>query len=739
MSSRINIMELCFGYKIFHFLKESFRKMNDTTPLQSEDESINDFEASNGDSEVDVLASYPIYKIELRERENEFTDKKEYRVFCGTWNVNGRNPPKSLKEWLCNPCRGEHPDMYVIGFQEIDTRILAHIFDLGKEGSWRVAVKESLPTEYRYKEIKVIRMVGIMMLVYVKESLENAITLTDADSVATGFMGILGNKGGVGVRMDLHNTSLCFVNAHLAAHQERSEKRNKDLFCIKSKMVFRSLPLQIVEHDQVFLVGDLNYRVDFQDAKDTKELDEIGKLNYSKYREHDQFHRQMGTHGVLARFSEKRIYFGPTYKYKPGSNERDTRKKRWPAWCDRILYLGEGIEQVDYISHSDLTISDHKPVSSLFKVKEIKVVDKNKFKEVLEDIMEKEDKKENDLLPKVELNRTEFKFKDVMFKKKKSDGLTIRNIGQECVEFEFINKLEPLLKITPSKSVITEGSSCEVQMDVLVDETCVATLNALKRVDIVVLHLYGGKDLFIQVKINVVPSSFGSSLDTLVQMHRPIRAQPDESMSRLLAKEKMLFVPKEVKRLVEHIRKYGIEKIELFQSEGTESEFSAIIDSLDTGRPEIIPGSVHSVAKVLIIFLKCLPEPVIPSKEYDRCLDCLLDPAIPGCIYHRWRKWLGCSWNYMMCKKVLSQIPENHRNLFQYLCVFLRDLLKHSDRNRLNINILASIFGEILLCSPANTPTRAMSKEREKREEIKRMAFVSLFLTDEFNFDRRGI
>lgn len=37
-------------------------------------------------------------------------------------------------------------------------------------------------------------------------------------------------------------------------------------------------------------------------------------------------------------------------------------------------------------------------------------------------------------------------------------------------------------------------------MDVLVDETCVATLNALKRVDIVVLHLYGGKDLFVSFR-----------------------------------------------------------------------------------------------------------------------------------------------------------------------------------------------------------------------------------------------
>lgn len=126
----------------------------------------------------------------------------------------------------------------------------------------------------------------------------------------------------------------------------------------------------ILDNEICILNGDLNYRIDTM-GRDTV-VKAINANNFSKLLERDQLLVSRRRHpGFRARaFQEFPIAFAPTYKYDVGSDRYDTsEKRRAPAWCDRILYCGAGkIKQLNYRRH-ELRISDHRPVSGLFKMR----------------------------------------------------------------------------------------------------------------------------------------------------------------------------------------------------------------------------------------------------------------------------------------------------------------------------------------------------------------------------------
>ncbi|OIW10316.1 hypothetical protein TanjilG_28067 [Lupinus angustifolius] len=243
----------------------------------------------------------------------------------------------------------------------------------------------------KYVRIVSKQMVGIYVSIWVQRKLRRHINNLKVSQVGIGLMGYMGNKGSVSVSMSLFQSRLCFVCCHLTSGQKdgAEQKRNSDVQEIIRRTCFSSIidkdqPQTIPSHDKIFWFGDLNYRMNMLDVE-VRKL--VALKKWDELMNYDQLSNELYSGHVFEGWKEGLINFPPTYKYEFnsdkyfGENPKEGEKKRSPAWCDRILWLGKGIKQLKYGSATN-KLSDHRPVSSIFLV-DVEVFDQHKLQRAL--------------------------------------------------------------------------------------------------------------------------------------------------------------------------------------------------------------------------------------------------------------------------------------------------------------------------------------------------------------------
>ncbi|KAF3912911.1 Synaptojanin-2 [Arthrobotrys entomopaga] len=375
---------------------------------------------------------------EMAKRDVEFCDFRQLQTLICTWNA-GASKPSDLRSYrdddqfiasVLSSCEGD-PDIIVFGFQELvdleNKKLTAKSIFKGKksEKHLNAGVQEHMSRQYRvwqeylgecidkymqgevrYQHLHSANMVGLFTCIFVKASERGNIRNFGACTVKTGLGGIHGNKGALVTRFFLDDSSLCFINCHLAAGQSGTRSRNNDIaeileannLTVETDPNIRAYSFvgggdgsRILDHEICVLNGDLNYRIEQSQSHRENVINTIKNGGFEKLLERDQLliERKRNPGFRLRSFNEAPITFAPTYKYDVGTDTFDTsEKKRMPSWCDRVLYRGLGrIRQLDYRRH-EVHTSDHRPVSAVFLMR-VKTVDKRKREDVMRSIERK--------------------------------------------------------------------------------------------------------------------------------------------------------------------------------------------------------------------------------------------------------------------------------------------------------------------------------------------------------------
>ncbi|KAK2956955.1 putative Inositol polyphosphate 5-phosphatase E [Blattamonas nauphoetae] len=291
-------------------------------------------------------------------------------------------------------------DIYVISLQEV---IELKVSNVGKDSktfhTWTIKLHNAIGANYKILAEK--QLFGLGLIIFLKTSLFAEVSNVQTAMVSCGIFKPIPNKGAIAISLFLRNRPMVFIGSHLTSGREKNNRRLGDYETIVNALThgetgaggaFRSPRLNLFDHDFVFWLGDLNYRLDtslsrenvetllFLEQKEQHEkmnkrrmerranlvqkgptplsakhsllrhnpfgpknttttFTEVPVSPLAQLLSYDQLTLHRLTSAAFSSFNEMRITFPPTYRYDQGTHIFDTSHKlQFPAWCDRIVF-----------------------------------------------------------------------------------------------------------------------------------------------------------------------------------------------------------------------------------------------------------------------------------------------------------------------------------------------------------------------------------------------------------------
>ncbi|VDI34733.1 Rho GTPase-activating protein 22/24/25 [Mytilus galloprovincialis] len=148
-------------------------------------------------------------------------------------------------------------------------------------------------------------------------------------------------------------------------------------------------------------------------------------------------------------------------------------------------------------------------------------------------------------------------------------------------------------------------------------------------------------------------------------------------------------IPYLIEQSVEFLTQYGLEVEGIFRLPGRTTLIKELKDRIDCAERivfDISEHDVHSVASLLKMYFRELPESIIPSSYYQR----LMNVAMNFQDAKETEKKAAAVAN---AADALSSLPDDNYVIVKYLCEFLRKVGEKSHINKMTTLNLATVFG----------------------------------------------